>query len=89
MIEVELFGEDLAPDSPSPDEVAELCGLAARSRGVEDGHVAVQYVSSSRIAELNARHRGKSEPTDVLSFRSTASRDSTGRAPRRRGSWAM
>ena len=42
--------------------------MAAASRGVEAGHVAVEYVSSSRIAELNERHRGKPEPTDVLSF---------------------
>jgi probable rRNA maturation factor len=68
MIEVELFGESLAPESPSYEEVAELCGLAARSRGVAEGHVAVQYVTGDRIAELNARHRGKAEPTDVLSF---------------------
>jgi probable rRNA maturation factor len=68
MIEVELLGESLAPDSPSLEEVSELCELAARERGVDAGHVAVEYVSSARIAELNERHRGKAEPTDVLSF---------------------
>jgi probable rRNA maturation factor len=68
MIEVELLGESLAPDSPSLLEVERLCELAAASRGVQAGHVAVEYVSSSRIAELNERHRGKPEPTDVLSF---------------------
>jgi probable rRNA maturation factor len=68
MIEVELFGESLAPDSPALEEVSELCALAAHSRGVDEGHVAVEYVSSARIAELNERHRGKGEPTDVLSF---------------------
>jgi len=68
MVEVELFGESLAPESPPLEEVSELCRLAAHSRGIEDGHVAVQYVSSDRIAELNRRHRGKAEPTDVLSF---------------------
>ena len=68
MIEVELFGEGLAPDSPSLSEAEKLCQLAAASRGVEAGHVAIEYVSSSRIAELNQRHRGKAEPTDVLSF---------------------
>jgi len=68
MIEVELFGEGLAPGSPPPDEVAELCNLAAARRGVSEGHVAVEYVSSRRIAELNERHRGRAEPTDVLSF---------------------
>jgi len=68
MIEVELFGEGLAPDSPALAELSELCNLAAARRGVDHGHVAVEYVSSGRIAELNARHRGKAEPTDVLSF---------------------
>jgi probable rRNA maturation factor len=68
MIEVELLGESLAPDSPPLEQVQELCDLAAESRGVYAGHVAVQYVPSARIAELNERHRGKAEPTDVLSF---------------------
>jgi probable rRNA maturation factor len=68
MIEVEVFGESLAPGSPPVDEVQRLCALTAERRGVSDGHVAVEYVSPSRIAELNERHRGKPEPTDVLSF---------------------
>ncbi len=68
MVEVELFGESLAPDSPPLGEVGKLCEMAAASRGVSAGHVAIEYVPSSRIAELNQRHRGKPEPTDVLSF---------------------
>jgi len=68
MIEVEVFGVGLAPGSPPIGEVTRLCELAGESRGVSDGHVAVEYVSSSRISELNERHRGKAGPTDVLSF---------------------
>ncbi len=68
MIEVEVFGEGLAPELPSRETVRELCELAAGSRGVEDGHVAVEFVTAARIAELNERHRGKAGPTDVLSF---------------------
>ena len=68
MIEVELFGASLAPDSPPLEEVRRLCVLAATRRGVSDAHVAIEYVSASRIAALNERHRGKPEPTDVLSF---------------------
>jgi probable rRNA maturation factor len=68
MIEVELFGVGLAPDSPPLEEIGRLCTLAAERRGVTEGHLAVEYVSSGRIAELNERHRGKPEPTDVLSF---------------------
>ena len=30
--------------------------------------MAVEFVGPERIAELNATHRGKSGPTDVLSF---------------------
>ncbi len=48
--------------------VAEACSLAAASGGIEDGHVAVEFVDAERIAELNREHRGKDGPTDVLSF---------------------
>ena len=48
--------------------VHEACALAAASAGVDDGHVAVEFVGAERIAELNEQHRGKSGPTDVLSF---------------------
>ena len=68
MVEVEVFGEGLAPGSPPIDEVRRLCTLVAERRGVSYGHVAVEYVSPARIAELNERHRGKPESTDVLSF---------------------
>ncbi len=68
MLEVEVFGERLAPGAPPPEQIASLCELAAASRGVESGHVAIEFVTAERIAELNARHRGKDAPTDVLSF---------------------
>jgi probable rRNA maturation factor len=68
MVEVEVFGAELAPDAPGEAETALLCELAADSRGVQDGHVAIEFVSAARIAELNERHRAKAGPTDVLSF---------------------
>ena len=49
-------------------KVAEACSLAAASAGIEDGHVAVEFVDAARIAALNGAHRGKDAPTDVLSF---------------------
>jgi probable rRNA maturation factor len=49
-------------------KVVEACSLAAASAGIEDGHLAVQFVDAARIAELNGDHRGKQGPTDVLSF---------------------
>ena len=52
----------------APAEVERLAALAAASAGVEDGHVAVEFVGPERIAELNAQWRGKDGPTDVLSF---------------------
>ena len=49
-------------------QVRRACVLAAATAGIEDGHVAVTFVDPAEIAALNARHRGKDEPTDVLSF---------------------
>jgi probable rRNA maturation factor len=45
---------------------AALAALAAVH--VEDGHLAVEFVDKERIRGLNSEHRGKDEPTDVLSF---------------------
>ena len=56
------------PEGPTAVEVEELCALALRSAGIEDGHVAVEFVDEDRIAELNREHRGEDGPTDVLSF---------------------
>ncbi|HEX8083659.1 MAG TPA: rRNA maturation RNase YbeY [Solirubrobacteraceae bacterium] len=52
----------------APAEVERLATLAAASAGIEEGHLAVTFVSGERIAELNAQFRGLEEPTDVLSF---------------------
>ena len=63
MLDVEVIGVGL------PFEQVEAAAvLAASSAGVEDGHVAIEFVHEDRITELNAEHRGKDEPTDVLSF---------------------
>jgi probable rRNA maturation factor len=35
---------------------------------VGDGHLAIEMVGEERIRELNREHRGKDQPTDVLSF---------------------
>jgi probable rRNA maturation factor len=42
--------------------------VAAASAGIENGHLAIEFVGPERIAELNVEHRGKPGPTDVLSF---------------------
>ncbi len=65
-LDIEVIGS--APGAPPPAEVERLVGLALASAGIADGHVAVEWVEEERIQELNAEHRGRPEPTDVLSF---------------------
>jgi probable rRNA maturation factor len=62
-LEVDVVGAELPAD-----QVEQLCVLAAATAGVESGHVAVAFVTPEEIAALNAEHRGKPGPTDVLSF---------------------
>jgi probable rRNA maturation factor len=62
-LDVDVIGRALPPV-----RVEEAVAYAAASAGIEEGHVAVEFVSPERIAELNASWRGKAGPTDVLSF---------------------
>ncbi len=62
-LEVEVIGDVLPVE-----RVTRLAELALSSAGLRDGHVAIEFVGAERIAELNAEHRGKPGPTDVLSF---------------------
>jgi probable rRNA maturation factor len=69
VLEVELIGIDAAAgDGPTAVEVEELCALALSSAGIEDGHLAIEFVAEDRIRELNREYRRIDEPTDVLSF---------------------
>jgi probable rRNA maturation factor len=69
VLDVEVFGaETLGDGAPAPVEIRRLCVLAAAAAGVQDGHVAIEFVGSGRIARLNAEYRGRAAPTDVLSF---------------------
>jgi probable rRNA maturation factor len=63
VLEVDVIGTALAED-----RVSEAVAYAAASAGIADGHVAVEFVGTDRIAALNAQWRGKTGPTDVLSF---------------------
>jgi probable rRNA maturation factor len=63
MLDVEVIGTAL-----DEAQVRRACELAAASAGVAEGHLAVEFVDASRIAELNAEFRAKQGPTDVLSF---------------------
>ena len=60
LIELDLIG---APEQLRPPALAALAGA-----GVEDGHLAIELVDAERIQTLNREHRGRDEPTDVLSF---------------------
>ena len=63
LLEIDVIGSTLAPG-----RVEEAVAYAAASAGIEDGHVAIEFVDSERIAELNETWRDKVGPTDVLSF---------------------
>jgi probable rRNA maturation factor len=68
MLEVEIFGTQLLAGPLPQWRVQRLCVLALASAGVEEGHLAVEFVGAERMAELNGEHRDKDGPTDVLSF---------------------
>jgi probable rRNA maturation factor len=68
MIDVEVFGAGLAPETPTFEQMRRLCVAAAGRMGIEQAHVAIEFVDARRIAELNGEHRDKPVPTDVLSF---------------------
>ena len=68
-LDIEVLGIDqLVPDAPTALEVRELCVLALASAGIEEGHMAVQFVDEDRIRVLNLEYRDNDTPTDVLSF---------------------
>ena len=53
-------------DAPNA-ELRQAADAAVSAVGL-DGHLAVELVDEERIRELNRDHRGRDEPTDVLSF---------------------
>ena len=78
-LDIEVLGIDmLVPDAPTALEVRELCVLALASAGIEEGHMAVEFVDSERIHALNREYRNIDSPTDVLSFGVDEDGDSAG-----------
>jgi probable rRNA maturation factor len=51
-----------------PPELRAAVRATLDSADVGEGHLAVELVDEERIRELNREHRGRDEPTDVLSF---------------------
>jgi probable rRNA maturation factor len=91
-LEIEVIGIDqIARDReravslvvPTAAELERLCALAIASAGIEDGHVAIEFVEAERIQALNREHRSLDEPTDVLSF--VVDGDGTSAGPRELG----
>jgi probable rRNA maturation factor len=73
VIEVEIFGATTAFEGsstavPPLGEMRRLCVLAAASAGIREGHLAIEFADSERIAKLNVEHRRERGATDVLSF---------------------
>ena len=64
MLDVEVIGSSELPE----EALQRLVAIALASAGVDDGHLAVEFVDAERIAALNEEHRGVEGPTDVLSF---------------------
>jgi probable rRNA maturation factor len=75
VLDVEVIGIESVEATAAPAvapptalELEELCALALSSAGIDEGHVAIEFVDEERIQELNRRYRAKDTPTDVLSF---------------------
>jgi probable rRNA maturation factor len=70
MIELDILGTATAGSgaTPATEEIFSLCARAAAAFGIEEGHMAIEFVDQRRIAELNRTFRGREGPTDVLSF---------------------
>jgi probable rRNA maturation factor len=51
-----------------PARLRPAARAALHEAGVVGGHLSIELVASGRIRELNREHRGRDEPTDVLSF---------------------
>ena len=68
MLEVEVFGAQLLAGPLPQWRVQRLCALALASAGVEEGHLAVEFVGAERMAELNGEHRRKDGPTMCSRF---------------------
>jgi probable rRNA maturation factor len=69
VLDIEVLGLEAVPtEGPTAVEAEELCALALASAGIDEGHLAIEFVDEDRIRDLNREFRGLDQPTDVLSF---------------------
>jgi probable rRNA maturation factor len=69
MLDVDVIGiESVLTEGPTAVELEELCALALSSAGIDEGHVAIEFVDEERSRELNLEYRRIDDATDVLSF---------------------
>lgn len=67
-LEIEVLAEDGVELGIAPEDLIRAARSTLDRLGIEDGHVAIEIVGEFRIQQLNHEHRGRNEPTDVLSF---------------------
>jgi probable rRNA maturation factor len=65
-LEIEVNGAERDGGDAARFERAARAALDAA--GVGDGHLAIDFVDADAIQSLNAEHRDRDRPTDVLSF---------------------
>jgi probable rRNA maturation factor len=53
---------------PGEGRLAKAAEATLAAVGVDDGHLAIAFVDSDHIRQLNLAHRAIDRPTDVLSF---------------------
>jgi probable rRNA maturation factor len=51
-----------------PPQLRDAVRATLAAAGVDDGHLSLELVETEAIRELNRDHRGRDEPTDVISF---------------------
>jgi probable rRNA maturation factor len=54
--------------SDVPADLRPAVDATLQAGGLAQGHLSVELVDETRIRDLNRKHRGHDEPTDVLSF---------------------
>ena len=63
-VEIEI----LNGNGGDPSRYDTAARAALQAAGVDDGHLAIDFVDEATIQQLNADHRDLDQPTDVLSF---------------------